>query len=109
MAKVYGTSTARRSRRTRAQLVERLAVTPAQIEELSLHTRPTKEKDSRAKAFDGQSVEVDAMSSRILRQLVSDAIEGHIDQHQLGITTYAERQERETLVRLAGEYRMSPG
>ena len=43
---------------------ERLAVTPDQIHELGLPTRPTKASDSRAKGFDGGSVEVDATPRR---------------------------------------------
>jgi hypothetical protein len=40
---------------------ERIAVTEAQIADLSLLTRPTKRSDSRAAKFTGESVEVDAI------------------------------------------------
>lgn len=54
---------------------ERLAITPEQILEHQLPTRPTKQTDSRAAGFKGESVEVDALPSPVLRQLVRDAIE----------------------------------
>lgn len=80
---------------------ERIAVTPEQITGLNLPTRPTKQSDTRAKAFDGDSVEVDAIPSTILRQLVRDAIEQHIDREALRLTKIAEESEREILTRIA--------
>src|SRR5262249_13758807 len=44
----------------------RVAVTPEQINELQLPTRPTKKTDSRSRSFDGESVEVDAIPPRQL-------------------------------------------
>jgi hypothetical protein len=76
---------------------ERIAVTPEQIEELNLPTRP----DKTDSGF-GPCVEVDAIASTTLRGLVSDAIERWIDQEQLRITQIAERSEREILRSLAG-------
>ena len=54
---------------------QRLAVTPAQITEWNLPTRPTKATDTRAKNFTGESVEVDAIPPAQLRSLVRNAIE----------------------------------
>jgi hypothetical protein len=56
----------------------RLAVLPWQIEEWRLPTRPTKRSDSRAKRFGDISVELDAIDSRLLRQIVRDALERHM-------------------------------
>ncbi len=81
---------------------ERLAVTPAQIDDLSLPTRPTKGSDSRARGFLGESVEVDAIPAPILRALVEDAITQHIDREALRLTRMAEDSERDVLSRLAG-------
>lgn len=83
---------------------ERLAVTPEQIAELGLPTRPTKATDSRARTFDGESVEVDAVPSPELRRLVEEAIEARIDQEQLRLTRIAETSEREVLTRMAGQW-----
>ncbi len=83
---------------------ERLAVTPAQIVEHRLPTRPTKQSDSRAKTFEGESVEVDALPSPVLRRLVRDAIERWIDPEALRLTKIAEQSEREVLQRIAGEW-----
>jgi hypothetical protein len=79
----------------------RLAVTPSQIEELRLPTRPTKTTDSRSRTFAGASVEVDAIPTSTLRALVSGAIESHIDSHALRLTRMVEAQEREDLRAMA--------
>ncbi|WP_333894515.1 hypothetical protein [Mycolicibacterium gadium] len=80
---------------------ERIAVTPEQITELDLPTRPTKQSDTRAKKFIGDSVEVDAIPSSTLRDLVRDSIEKWIDRGLLSITKVAERSERTILARIA--------
>jgi hypothetical protein len=83
---------------------ERLAVTPEQIEQFGLHTRPTKQSDSRAKNFAGGSVEVDAIAPTILRGMVRDAIEQWIDPEALRINEIAEKSEREILRRIVGRW-----
>jgi hypothetical protein len=80
---------------------ERLAVTESQITEYNLPTRPTKQTDSRAKGFVGQSVEVDAIPTRILRSIVEEAIEFWIDPAALRATQVAEASERQGLLRMA--------
>lgn len=77
---------------------ERLAVTPEQIIEYDLPTRPTKRSDTRAAGFVGESVEVDAIPAPTLRQIVRDAIERHIDPDRLRITRLVEEQERRGLL-----------
>jgi hypothetical protein len=84
---------------------ERVAVTPEQIEEWNLPTRPTKTKDTRAKKFGSATpVELDAIPARQLRQLVRDRIERHIDQRQLDILKAAEESERALLRMFASTY-----
>lgn len=80
---------------------KRIAVTSEQITELNLPTRPTKKSDTRAAKFDGDSVEVDAIPSSTLRDVVRDAIESNISQDALRLTRAAERSEREILLRIA--------
>lgn len=80
---------------------ERLAVTPAQIEELSLPTRPTKRSDTRSSGFVGESVEVDAIPAQILREIVETAISQHVDPTRLAITQQIEDEEREGLLAMA--------
>lgn len=80
----------------------RLAVTPEQIEEYELPTRPTKASDSRAKSFAGGSVEVDAIPAGTLREIVEEAITQHIDPEQLRLTRVAEDSEREILQNMIG-------
>lgn len=81
---------------------ERLAVLPRQIHTWNLPSRRTKTTDTRAKAFEGDSVELDAIEPDKLRALVRDAIERHIDQEQLQVLKAAEESERELLLRFAG-------
>ena len=51
----------------------------------------------RAKNFKGDSVEVDAIAPRVLKQLVRDCIEQHIDHDTLKRTRAIEAAERDTL------------
>ena len=80
---------------------ERIAVTRSQVEEWSLPTRPTKQKDPRAKKFAGTSVELDAIPANKLRSLVKACIQKHIDPDQLKVLRIAEELERETLAKWA--------
>lgn len=82
---------------------ERLAVTEEQITELSLPTRPTKAKDTRSAKFRGDSVEVDAIPSPILRDLVERSITQHIDAEALRLTRAAEESERTLLYAMKGQ------
>lgn len=78
--------------------VERLAVTPAQISQWNLPTRPTKQSDSRSKKFEEEfgegSVELDAIPPDELRRLVSEAIAQHADPRTIAIMKDAEESER---------------
>lgn len=80
---------------------ERIAVNPDQITTLDLPTRPTKQSDTRAAKFIGESVEVDAVPSSVLRDWVRDAIEFWIDPEALRVTKIAEDSEREILHQIA--------
>jgi hypothetical protein len=85
---------------------ERIAVTPEQIAEWNLPSRPTKTSDPRTKNWDGgDSVELDAISPDDLRQLVRDCIEQHIDQDQLDDLKAQEAREKEMLVMFAKQQR----
>jgi hypothetical protein len=75
----------------------RVAVTESQIHILDLPTRPTKKTDSRAKTFDGESVEVDAIPARELRRMCRGVIEYFIDHDALAALRLVEEQERATL------------
>ena len=75
---------------------ERIAVTPEQIQQYRLPTRPTKKKDPRSKNFKGDSVEVDALPPHVIRELVEDAISQHIDEQAWQREKEIEEMERET-------------
>jgi hypothetical protein len=67
---------------------ERLAVTVKQIADLNLPTRPLKSAGKLRERFEAEhggtgAVELDAIHPDTLRALVRDAIEQHIDFHQL--------------------------
>lgn len=81
---------------------ERIAVLPEQIQSLNLLTRPTKKTDTRSANFTGESVEVDAIPPSMLRTIVRDAIEQHIDQDALDLTMSVEQSERDVLTSLIG-------
>ena len=81
---------------------ERVGVTESQIADWSLPTRPTKKTDTRSKNFKGESVELDAIPTAQLHDLAGKVIEGHIDQHQLGVLEKAEAEERRELRKIAG-------
>jgi hypothetical protein len=79
---------------------ERVAVLREQIQQLSLPTRPTKRTDSRARNFDGASVEVDAIHPEVLRGICEECITEHVDDEVLQRTQSIEEAERETLSHL---------
>ena len=83
---------------------ERLAVTPEQIEQYELPTRPPNPKDSRAKSFTGGAVDVDAIPSTELRRIVRTAVEQWIDPEALRLNEIAERSEKQILRRIAGRW-----
>lgn len=80
---------------------ERLAVTRAQIRRWRLPTRPTKQSDSRAAKFRGESVELDAIRPDRLRDLVRTAIERHLPRRQYDVLKAAEQSERQAMAQIA--------
>jgi DNA topoisomerase VI subunit A len=83
-------------------IVERVALTEEQVEDYNLPTRPTKrEGNTHAKSFAGDSVELDALPSNDLRELVRDCIERHISASQLETLRAAEESERDGLLLLS--------
>jgi hypothetical protein len=81
---------------------QRAAVTPEQISQWNLPTRPTKSSDSRSKGFGDISVELDAITPEDLRELVQIVIEQHLPKRQFEILKVAEASEREIIKRLVG-------
>ena len=78
-----------------------VAVTPRQIKQWGLPTRPTKTSDSRSRNFGDESVEVDAIEPAQLRDLVRQCITRHVDQDALKRCQAIEAQERETMRRIS--------
>jgi hypothetical protein len=86
-----------------------LAVTLEQIEQWQLPTRPTKQSDSRAKNFNGESVELDAIPPAEFRRLIRDALMQHVDEDELKQANGIEKGERRMLRRLARAMRKPRG
>jgi len=77
---------------------DRIAVTPEQIKEYNLPTRPTKRNGNpHAQGFEGDSVEADALPPNILRNLVGAYITRHVDMDALRVVQVAEASERKAL------------
>lgn len=74
---------------------ERLALTPEQVEEWHLPTRPPKNDE------DHDCVELDAIPSKTLRRLVESAIIQHIDMEALRKMRLVEAEERRSLQMVA--------
>ena len=82
--------------------VERIALTEDQVQHYRLPTPPTKrDGNTHANNFDGDSVELDALPSSELRNLVRECIERHISEQQLDVLRSAEKSERLILKQLA--------
>lgn len=79
---------------------ERVGVTAEQVALWDLPTRPTKRTDTRARGWQGGSVELDAIPPATLRQLVEDRILEHVDLDAYNVVRTAERDERDLLERL---------
>jgi hypothetical protein len=83
-------------------LIERIALTPKQISKYHLPTRPTKrEGNTHAKSFKRRSTELDALSPNVLRKLVRDCIERHINPDQVDVLRAAEDSERTIIEKFA--------
>jgi hypothetical protein len=80
---------------------QRVAVTPEQVAEYGLQTRPAKRSDPRAARFGAEAVELDAMPPAILRGLVAQCITRHIDWQALERLRVVEMAERATLADVA--------
>lgn len=83
---------------------EKVAVTREQVDTMGLMTRPTKKTDSRSKNFDGESVEVDAITPPVLREMAENVILRHIDPEALAGIRNVEKIERDTLIRFRADW-----
>ena len=79
-------------------IVKRVALTEAQIKRHRLPTRPTKrDGNTHADKFIGNSVELDALPPRVLRDMVRKVIEQHVSPRQTEALRAAEDSERKLL------------
>jgi hypothetical protein len=84
---------------------ERLAVTPAQISNWTLPTRPPKKKDPEAKKWGNKPcVELDAIDPIRLTNLVEGVITSHVNQREWEIEKLIEEEERKGLLALRDSF-----
>jgi hypothetical protein len=74
-----------------------VAVTPQQIQEMNLPTRPTKKTDTRSGGFSDESVELDAIEPEVLRTLVNETLAGCFPEGALEENARRQEQERELI------------
>ena len=84
----------------------RAAVTPEQIADWNLPTRPTKTTDSRFKKWTGgESVELDAIEPDMLRRLAEACIGRHLPREEMERLRLIEEGERKTFEEFAEAWR----
>lgn len=79
---------------------KRLLVTLDQITEWELPTKPAK-KTTHSKGFTGGTVEAEAIPAHVTRRLLREAIESHLDLHEVEVMKVAEESEASLLESLA--------
>ena len=79
----------------------RIAITPEQIEEFDLPTKPRKAKDKRSKQVK-ETVEAEAMPPNILRRILREKVESFLPPGALEVAKVAEAFEQRTILELAG-------
>jgi hypothetical protein len=77
----------------------RIAITPEQIADYDLPTKPRKAGERRARYIE-RTVEAEAMPAYRLRQLLREAVEQFLPEHALGVVKTAEASERACLAEL---------
>ena len=88
---------------------KRAAIIPEQIEKYRLPSRPTKKNDPRARKWGDQvRVELDALPAPILRDLVRQAIEQHIDPVEWERMRMIEQAERRALTDFNDNFDLAP-
>lgn len=78
----------------------RIAITPKQIAEFDLPTKPRKKGDKRSQHV-RETVEAEAMPANLLRELVRSEIQDYLPGHALEVTQIAEQSERRHLINVA--------
>lgn len=79
---------------------KRLLVTPGQIQEWNLPTKPAK-KTTHARQFSGGTVEAEAIPANTTRLILKQAIEQHLNTREVEVMRTAEESEADELLRIA--------
>jgi hypothetical protein len=85
-------------------IFRKLAVTPAQILDLDLQTRPAKAKDPRAARHGEIAVELDAIPPATLRAMVREEIENWIDPAAVEAMRMIESEERTRIAEFVRDF-----
>ena len=81
-------------------IFERSAILPEDIEIYDLPTRPTKKSDPRSKKFKGNSVELDAMDMRIIKERVRNCILDGMPPEYMKKELVKEKQDKERIFQI---------
>ena len=81
--------------------LHRLAITPEQIEQYRLPTKPRKTREKRRPDIE-QTVEAEALPAGTMRALLRDAVDGYLDPGIRQRLRVSERAQRESLLSLRG-------
>jgi len=89
-------------------LVERIALSPEQVDEYKLPVAMGKATDTRAKGFTAKhgklvQVELDALAPDVLRRLYEEAVTRFLDVSTMNVVIHREREDRAALARLQKE------
>lgn len=82
----------------------RCAITPKQIVELGLPTRPVKGTDTRSKGWVGGCVEVDTLKPSKLQEIIENEVSSRIDADEWNRLLAIETEERSTLESIASQW-----
>jgi hypothetical protein len=84
---------------------ESIAVTPEQVRDMNLSTRPHKRQSPADKQWPyTYACELDAIEPDVLRELVEQKIRQHVDRRQLAVLKVAEQSEKAFLTSLSLQY-----
>ncbi len=78
----------------------RVALTAEQVKDYGLPTAPAKATDSRAKAWSGETCQLEALAPDQIAELLRDAIEHIVDRDLINLDLEDEAEERTELARL---------
>lgn len=78
----------------------RVALTADQVRDHDLPTAPPKKSDTRSGRWEGETCQLEALAPDVLAEIVTDAIEKHLDMNKFGAVLDLEEYDRQQLLSL---------